>query len=154
MATSLWSVTAAWNYYQSVDTQQNKQFVSNFKAYCKKNNLPDGDKRVTDDPIEAAISACISGSKPSRKPGRVKSTRFERRLWQQFLAPGGEIMMDAANHHTHRPCSSVRSWRTGSSSGLPFEGAGEAGTLERIYEPGQGLRLGRASRNDQKRKSP
>src|SRR5437867_11648218 len=45
---------AAWNYYQSVDTPQSKQFVANFKAYCKKNNLPDGEKRVTDDPMEAA----------------------------------------------------------------------------------------------------
>ena len=47
--TALVGHLAAWNYYQSVDTPQNKQFVSNFKAYCKKNNLPDGDKRVTDD---------------------------------------------------------------------------------------------------------
>ncbi|HNA26894.1 MAG TPA: urea ABC transporter substrate-binding protein, partial [Nitrospira sp.] len=52
--TALVGHLAAWNYYQSVDTPQNKQFVADFKAYCKKNNLPDGDKRVTDDPIEAA----------------------------------------------------------------------------------------------------
>src|SRR6476620_6950823 len=37
---------AAWNYYQSVDTPQNKKFVADFKTYCKKNNLPDGEKRV------------------------------------------------------------------------------------------------------------
>jgi hypothetical protein len=70
---------AAWNYYQSVDTPQNKKFVADFKAYCKKNNLPDGDKRVTDDPIEAAISACISGSKPSKRLGQPTSIRSERR---------------------------------------------------------------------------
>src|SRR5438093_602843 len=39
---------AAWNYFQSVDTPQNKQFVQAFKAYAKKTNLPGGDKRVTD----------------------------------------------------------------------------------------------------------
>ena len=31
-----------------------KQFVANFKAYCKSHNLPGGDTRVVDDPIEAA----------------------------------------------------------------------------------------------------
>src|ERR1051326_3209485 len=33
---------AAWNYFQSVDTPQNKTFVKNFKAYCEKNNLQIG----------------------------------------------------------------------------------------------------------------
>ena len=45
---------AAWNYYQSVDTPQNRKFVQAFQAYAKKHNLPGGDKRVTDDPMEAA----------------------------------------------------------------------------------------------------
>jgi urea transport system substrate-binding protein len=45
---------AAWNYYQSVDAAQNRIFVKAFKEYCKKHNLPGGDTRVTDDPIEAA----------------------------------------------------------------------------------------------------
>jgi urea transport system substrate-binding protein len=45
---------AAWNYFQSIDAPQNKVFVKNFKAYCEKNGLPGGAKRVTDDPIEAA----------------------------------------------------------------------------------------------------
>ena len=51
---------AAWNYYQSVDSPGNKKFVSNFKAYCKKKGLPGGDKRVTDDPIEAAYFGAVS----------------------------------------------------------------------------------------------
>src|SRR5262245_25226316 len=45
---------AAWNYFQSIDAPQNKTFVKNFKAYCEKNGLPGGAKRVTDDPMEAA----------------------------------------------------------------------------------------------------
>jgi urea transport system substrate-binding protein len=45
---------AAWNYYQSVENPQNAKFVNAFKAYAKKANLPGGDKRVTDDPMEAA----------------------------------------------------------------------------------------------------
>src|SRR3954468_17961918 len=45
---------AAWNYYQSVETPQNKKFVNAFKEYAQKKNLPGGAKRVTDDPMEAA----------------------------------------------------------------------------------------------------
>src|SRR3989475_5705126 len=45
---------AAWNYFQSVETANNKKFVQAFKAYAKKANLPGGEKRVTDDPMEAA----------------------------------------------------------------------------------------------------
>src|SRR5690349_19664383 len=66
---------AAWNYYQSVDTPQNKKFVADFKAYCKKNNLPDGEKRVTDDPIEAAY--------------------FGVHVWKQAVEKAGKTDVDA-----------------------------------------------------------
>ena len=42
---------AAWNYFQSIETPDNLQFVENFKNYCKTNNLPGKDARVTDDPV-------------------------------------------------------------------------------------------------------
>ena len=44
---------AAWNYFMSIDTPENKAFIDKWKAYVKKNNLPGGDKRVTNDPMEA-----------------------------------------------------------------------------------------------------
>ena len=95
---------AAWNYYQSVDTPQNKQFVANFKAYCKKNNLPDGDKRVTDDPIEAAYFGVHVWKQAAEKAGSTDVDKVRKAVYgQKFLAPGGEIMMDPANQHTYRP---------------------------------------------------
>src|ERR1700675_4821136 len=95
---------AAWNYYQSVDTPQNKKFVANFKAYCKKNNLPDGDKRVTDDPIEAAYFGVYIVKQAMEKAGSIEVDKVRKAVYgSKFLAPGGEIMMDAANHHTYRP---------------------------------------------------
>jgi urea transport system substrate-binding protein len=95
---------AAWNYYQSVDTPQNKQFVANFKAYCKRNNLPDGDKRVTDDPIEAAYFGVHVWKQAVEKAGSTDVEAVRKAVYgQKFLAPGGEIMMDEANHHTHKP---------------------------------------------------
>jgi len=39
---------AAWNYFESVDTPANKQFIADWKAYMK------NDKVVTNDPMEAA----------------------------------------------------------------------------------------------------
>src|SRR6201991_261579 len=44
---------AAWNYFMSIDNPINKAFIEKWKTYVKKNNLPDGDKRVTNDPMEA-----------------------------------------------------------------------------------------------------
>ena len=102
--TALLGHLAAWNYYQSVDTPQNKQFVANFKAYCKKNNLPDGEKRVTDDPIEAAYFGVHVWKQAVEKAGSTDVDAVRKAVYgQRFLAPGGEIMMDEANHHTHKP---------------------------------------------------
>ncbi len=102
--TALVGHLAAWNYYQSVDTPQNKQFVANFKAYCKKNNLPDGDKRVTDDPIEAAYFGVHVWKQAVEKAGTTEVNVVRKAVYgQKFLAPGGEIMMDEANHHTNKP---------------------------------------------------
>ncbi|ULA61083.1 MAG: Urea ABC transporter, urea binding protein [Nitrospira sp.] len=102
--TALVGHLAAWNYYQSVDTPQNKQFVANFKAYCKKNNLPDGEKRVTDDPIEAAYFGVHVWKQAVEKAGTTDVNAVRKAVYgQKFLAPGGEIMMDEANHHTNKP---------------------------------------------------
>ena len=42
---------AAWNYYQSIESPENFKFVNSFKQFCKTQNLPGGESRVTDDPI-------------------------------------------------------------------------------------------------------
>ena len=102
--TALVGHLAAWNYFQSVDAPQNKQFVANFKAYCKKNNLPDGDKRVTDDPIEAAYFGVHVWKQAVEKAGSTDVDAVRTAVYgQKFLAPGGEIMMDEVNHHTNKP---------------------------------------------------
>src|SRR5213593_9610 len=95
---------AAWNYYQSVDTPQNKQFVANSKAYSKKNNLPGGDKRVTDDPMEAAYFGVYVWKQAAEKAKSFEVDAVRKAVYgQTFLAPGGQIKMDEANHHTYKP---------------------------------------------------
>jgi urea transport system substrate-binding protein len=95
---------AAWNYYQSVDTPQNKKFVQAFKAYAKKNNLPGGDKRVTDDPMEAAYFGVHVWKQAVEKAKTTEVDAVRKAVYgQEFLAPGGKIKMDEANHHTYKP---------------------------------------------------
>ena len=87
--TALVGHLAAWNYYQSVDTPQNKQFVANFKAYCKKNNLPDGEKRVTDDPIEAAYFGVHVWKQAVEKAGKTgRGCGAQGRLWAEIPRAG------------------------------------------------------------------
>jgi urea transport system substrate-binding protein len=95
---------AAWNYYQSVNTPQNKTFVQSFKAYAKKANLPGGDKRVTDDPMEAAYFGVYVWKQAAEKAKSFEVDAVRKAVYgQEFLAPGGKIKMDEANHHTYKP---------------------------------------------------
>ena len=95
---------AAWNYYQSVDTPQNKKFVQAFKAYAKKTNLPGGDKRVTDDPMEAAYFGVYIWKQAAEKAKSFEVDAVRKAGYgQTFLAPGGQIKMDEANQHTYKP---------------------------------------------------
>jgi urea transport system substrate-binding protein len=95
---------AAWNYYQSVDTPQNKKFVNAFKEYCAKNNLPGGSKRVTDDPIEAAYFGVHVWKQAVEKARSIEVDAVRKAVYgQEFQAPGGKIKMDEANHHAYKP---------------------------------------------------
>jgi urea transport system substrate-binding protein len=95
---------AAWNYYQSVKSPENEKFVAAFKAYCKAHNLPGGDKRVTDDPIEAAYFGVYVWKAACEK---AKSFDVDKVvpavLGLEFDAPGGKKKMHAVNHHTFKP---------------------------------------------------
>src|SRR5688572_10147926 len=95
---------AAWNYYQSIDTPENKAFVDAFKAYAEAKGLPGGKNRVTDDPIEAAYFGVYVW-----KAAVEKANSFEvdavvpAVLGLEFDAPGGKKKMHATNHHTYKP---------------------------------------------------
>jgi len=95
---------AAWNYYQSIDTPENKAFVDAFKAYAEAKGLPGGKNRVTDDPIEAAYFGVYVW-----KAAVEKANSFEvdavvpAVLGLEFDAPGGKKKMHATNHHTFKP---------------------------------------------------
>ncbi len=95
---------AAWNYFQSVDTPENKSFAKNFKKYCKDNNLSDCENRVTDDPIEAAYYGVYAWKAAVEKAGSFDVDKvIPAILGLEFDAPGGHKKMHAKNHHTYKP---------------------------------------------------
>jgi urea transport system substrate-binding protein len=76
----------AWNYFQSVDSTRNKQFVAAFQKVF-------GEHRVTDDPILFAKAVEKAGN---TEPRAIRESA--RSL--KFSAPGGDVMIDKDNQHT------------------------------------------------------
>ncbi len=95
---------AAWNYFQSIDIEENQKFAIDFKAFCEKNNLPGKGDRVTDDPIEAAYYGVYVWKTACEKAGSFDVDKvIPAILGLEFDAPGGRKKMHAKNHHTYKP---------------------------------------------------
>jgi len=95
---------AAWNYFESIDTQANKKFVENFKTYCEKNKLEGGRDRVTDDPIEASYFMVHMWAKAVEKAKSTEVDKVREAIKDLvFDAPGGKVKIDGKNFHTWRP---------------------------------------------------
>lgn len=95
---------ATWNYFQSINTPENKKFVKDFKAFCEQNNLPGGSDRVTDDPIEAAYFGVYVWKAAVEKAQSFDVDKVRAAVYGlEFDAPGGKKMMHATNQHTLKP---------------------------------------------------
>lgn len=95
---------AAWNYFQSTRSVKNKEFVKKFKQYCKKNNLPGGVSRVTDDPICWSYSGVYLWKKACERAGSFEVDKVRPALYSlEYDSPGGIVRMDAMNHHLDKP---------------------------------------------------
>ena len=96
---------AAWNYFMSVDTKENKAFIKKWNAYVKKNKLPGGSKRVTNDPMEATYIGIKMWAQAVKQAGTTNVDAVRQAIGGQTVqSPSGfEITMDAKNHHLHKP---------------------------------------------------
>ncbi len=96
---------AAWNYFMSIDNQVNKAFIAKWMAYVKKNNLPGGDKRVTNDPMEATYTGINMWAQAVAQAGTTEVDAVRQAVGgQTFNTPSGFVEeMDAKNHHLHKP---------------------------------------------------
>jgi len=123
---------AAWNYFQSVENASNKKFVQAFKAYAKKANLPGGDKRVTDDPMEAAYFGVYVWKQAVEKAKSFDVDAVRKAVYgQTFAAPSGTIKMHEYNHHTYRPVLIGEIMKDGQFKIISrVKGTGPNGTVE------------------------
>ena len=96
---------AAWNYFESIDNPVNKAFIDKWMAYVKKNNLPGGDKRVTNDPMEATYIGIHMWAQAVEQAHTTNVDAVRQAVgYQHFKGPSGfDITMDAENHHLHKP---------------------------------------------------
>jgi urea transport system substrate-binding protein len=96
---------AAWNYFMSIENPENKQFIADWKAYVKAKNLPDGDKRVTNDPMEATYVGIKMWAQAVEQAGTTDVNAVRQAVGGQTVkAPSGfTLTMDAKNHHLHKP---------------------------------------------------
>ena len=96
---------AAWNYFMSIDSEANKDFVQQWKSYVKKHDLPGGDSRVTSDPMEAHYIGFKMWVQAVEQAGTTNVDAVIQAVAGQTVAgPSGyTITMDAKNHHLHKP---------------------------------------------------
>jgi urea transport system substrate-binding protein len=95
---------AAWNYFMSLKNPVNDAFKKAWLAYVQEKNLPGGDKRVTNDPMEATYVGMHIWKQAVEKAGTTDVDKVIAAAYgQKFNAPCGfEEEMDP-NHHLHKP---------------------------------------------------
>jgi len=83
----------AWNYFQSVDRPENREFVKRFKAKY-------GERHGISDPMEAAYFGVYLWAQAVKVAGSDDVRAIRRALVNQsFDAPGALVYMDPSNNH-------------------------------------------------------
>jgi urea transport system substrate-binding protein len=89
---------AAWNYFQSVDTPINKEFIAKWKAFIK------NDKRVTNDPMEAHVIGFNMWVKAVEKAGTTAPDKvIDAIVGIKVPNLTGGISEMLPNHHITKP---------------------------------------------------
>jgi urea transport system substrate-binding protein len=95
---------AAWNYFMSVKNGENDAFKKQWAAWVKANNLPGGDKRVTNDPMEATYVGIHMWAQAVKKAGTTDVDKVRAAMYgQTFKAPDGFTLTMGDNHHLYKP---------------------------------------------------
>ncbi|HLQ19094.1 MAG TPA: urea ABC transporter substrate-binding protein [Tabrizicola sp.] len=89
---------AAWNYFMSADTPENKTFIEAWKAFIK------DDKRVTNDPMEAHYIGFNMWVNAVTAAGTTEVDAVRAAMWGQEFPnlTGGKAVM-GTNHHLTKP---------------------------------------------------
>ena len=85
---------AAWNYFQSVDSEENRRFVEGLRRRM-------GPGTTASDPMEAAYLSVHLWARAVQEAGTTASAAvLEALADQSFPAPEGVVHIDALTHHT------------------------------------------------------
>ncbi len=84
---------AAWNYFMTVDTPENRKFINSFQSKY-------GSERLTNDPMEAAYIMVYLWKQAVEKAGTTSNLEKVRKaaLGLTYNAPEGKVKMEN-NHH-------------------------------------------------------
>jgi urea transport system substrate-binding protein len=96
---------AAWNYFMSVKNPTNSDFSKAYKKYAVDKKLPNADKVVTNDPMEATYVGINMWKQAVEKAGTTDVDKVRIAMGgQTFDAPSGyTLKMDEENHHLWKP---------------------------------------------------
>ncbi len=84
---------ASWNYFQCLETEENKGFVERFKKKY-------GSHRVTDDPMEAGYFGVYLWAQAVREAGTDNVNKVRKTIKNQsYSAPEGMVYVDSKNNH-------------------------------------------------------
>ncbi len=89
---------AAWNYFMSVDSPENKAFIQKWQAFTK------SPKRVTNDPMEAHVIGFAMWVKAVEKAGTFDTTKvIDAMIGVAVPNLSGGLSAMMANHHITKP---------------------------------------------------
>ena len=85
---------AAWNYFQTIDAEENRAFVRRFKE-------KHGRHRVVDDPMEAGYFGVHLWKQAVEQAGTDEVSAVRNAVaGQSFAAPEGTVTVEPSNNHT------------------------------------------------------
>ena len=95
---------AAWNYFQSIKSPANTEFIKKWSDYAKAKKLPGAEKPLTNDPMEATYIGINMWKQAVEKAKSVETDKVIAAMaGQTFNAPLGIVSkMDEKNHHLHK----------------------------------------------------
>lgn len=87
---------AAWNYFQSVVSDENSAFIASFREKY-------GPQRVVTDPMESAYFGVKLWAQAVAEAGTTDVRRIRHSMLNQRMsAPGGDVRIDPATQHTFK----------------------------------------------------
>ncbi len=97
-ATPLVGHLAAWNYFMSVDSPKNAEFIKQWQTFIK------NPKRVTNDPMEAHYIGFKMWVQAVEQAGTTDVDAVRQAMYgQKVKAPGGFDSVMNTNHHLSKP---------------------------------------------------